>query len=72
MSIAAQSIVKRAATVLKDKTGVRWPADELVEWLIDFERELAVFRPDAYSVVESVAWSSLASSSRSRDMRKAH
>ena len=55
MSITAQSIVKRAATVLKDKTGVRWPADELVEWLIDFERELAVFRPDAYAVVESVA-----------------
>jgi hypothetical protein len=55
MTTTAQSIVKRAATVLKDKTGVRWPADELVEWLIDFERELAVFRPDAYATVDSVA-----------------
>lgn len=52
MTTTAQSIIKRAATVLKDKTGVRWPADELVEWLIDFERELAVFRPDAYATVE--------------------
>ena len=55
MTITAQSIVKRAATVLKDKTGVRWPADELVEWLTDFERELAVFRPDAYATIEALA-----------------
>lgn len=55
MSITAKSIIKRAATVLKDKTGVRWGADELVDWLIDFERELAVFRPDAYATVESLA-----------------
>lgn len=55
MTITAQSIVKRAATVLKDETGIRWPADELVGWLIDFERELAVFRPDAYATVEPLA-----------------
>lgn len=55
MTTTAQSIVKRSATVLKDKLGIRWPADELVEWLIDFERELAVFRPDAYATVETLA-----------------
>lgn len=55
MTTTAQSIVKRAAIVLKDQTGVRWPADELVEWLIDFERELAVFRPDAFATVETLA-----------------
>lgn len=55
MTTTAKSIVKRAATVLKDKTGVRWPADELVEWLIDFERELAVVRPDAFATVEQLA-----------------
>ncbi len=54
MTTTAKSIIKRAATVLKDKTGVRWPADELVEWLIDFERELAVFRPDAFATVEAI------------------
>lgn len=52
MTTTAQSIIKRAATVLKDETGVRWAADELVAWLNDFERELAVFRPDAFATVE--------------------
>lgn len=55
MTTTAQSIVKRAATVLKDKTGVRWSADELVEWLIDFERELAVLRPDAFATIEPMS-----------------
>lgn len=55
MTTTAQSIIKRAATVLKDKTSVRWQAAELVEWLIDFERELAVFRPDAFATTEAVA-----------------
>jgi len=55
MTTSAQSIVKRAATILKDETAIRWPADELVGWLIDFERALAEYRPDAFATVEPVA-----------------
>lgn len=47
MAITARSVVQRAADVLKDATGVRWGADELVRWLNEAQLALVSMRPDA-------------------------
>lgn len=46
MPIPAQSIIFRAQTALQDVSGVRWPADELVRYLNDGQREIVRLRPD--------------------------
>lgn len=55
MALTAQSIVRRATDIIQDKTSVRWPADELVRWLNDAQREVALFRPDAFSTYGPIA-----------------
>ena len=55
MSLTAQSIIRRATDIIQDKTSVRWPADELVRWLNDAQREVALFRPDAFSTYSPVS-----------------
>lgn len=47
MPIAAQDIVRRCIDILQDSTSVRWPVDELVRYLNDGQREIALYRPDA-------------------------
>lgn len=49
MAIAAQSIVRRAFDIIQDTTAVRWPTNELVRYLNDAQREVAMYRPDAMS-----------------------
>lgn len=49
MALTAQSIADRAAMIIQDLTNVRWPLTELVDWLNDARRELAVARPDVYA-----------------------
>lgn len=49
MSLTAQNIMDRASMIIQDLTNVRWPATELINWLNDCRRELAVVRPDIYS-----------------------
>jgi len=46
MTITASSVVQRAFEVLQDTTAVRWPTNELVRWLNDGQREVAMYRPD--------------------------
>lgn len=46
MTTAAKDLVLRAANILKDELGIRWPADELVRWLNDAQMALAQYRPD--------------------------
>ena len=55
MPTTAQSIIKAASTILKDLTCVRWPAAELVVWLNDAQWDLALFKPDACAVTETLA-----------------
>ena len=55
MALTAQSLIRRATDVLQDKTSVRWPADELVRWLNDAQREVALYRPDAFSTYAAIA-----------------
>lgn len=60
MPVTAQSVVRRATDILQDQTSVRWTADELVRWLNDGQREIALYRPDAvatYGAVTLVAGS---------------
>ena len=48
MSVTVQSVIDRAQTVLQDTTGVRWPVvGELVLWINDAQREIALIKPDA-------------------------
>lgn len=54
MPVTASSIIKRAADIIQDKTNVRWPAPELVRWLNDGQREVALHRPDAFTKHEAL------------------
>lgn len=48
MAVTVQSVIDRAQTVLQDTTGVRWPiVGELVLWVNDAQREIALIKPDA-------------------------
>lgn len=61
MTIAAQSIVRRATDLLQDQTSVRWPANELVRWLNDAQRAIVKVRPDS---MNTTATMTLAAGSR--------
>lgn len=53
-TITGTSIIGKVQIVLQDTTGVRWPdTTELLGWLNDGQREVAIFRPDACSVTAS-------------------
>ena len=48
MTVTVQSVVDRAQAVLQDTAGVRWPVtSELVLWVNDAQREIALMKPDA-------------------------
>jgi hypothetical protein len=55
MAVTVQSVIDRAQTVLQDTTGVRWPVvGELVLWINDAQREIALLKPDASAANETV------------------
>jgi len=48
MAVTVQSVIDRVQTVIQDTTGVRWPVvAELVLWINDAQREVALLKPDA-------------------------
>lgn len=48
MTVSVQSVVDRVQATLVDKTGVRWPINnELVLWVNDAQKEIALLKPDA-------------------------
>jgi hypothetical protein len=49
MALTAKNILDRASMIIQDLTNVRWPETEILNWLNDARRELAVVRPDIYS-----------------------
>lgn len=51
MALTAQNILSRSAIIVQDMTSVRWPESEMLGWLNDSRRELAVVRPDIYSTI---------------------
>ena len=54
-SITAASIINEAADLLYDETNVRWPTDELEDYLNNGQREIVLLRPDAYPTREAFA-----------------
>lgn len=53
-TVIAQDIVDRAQIILQDTTAVRWPTLELIDWLNDGQREIALLRPEAFSTNTSM------------------
>lgn len=49
MAILASDIISRAQVVVQDVTSVRWPYAELLNWLNDGQREVAIYKPNATS-----------------------
>lgn len=54
MSLTAANVLTRAADLIQDQTGVRWPQDELLRWLNDGRREICIARPDLYATTSVV------------------
>ena len=55
MAVTVQSVIDRVQAVLQDTTGVRWPVtSELVLWINDAQREIALLKPDASAVNTTV------------------
>lgn len=54
MAITAQSIIDKVRIILQDADKVRWTDDELLGWLNEGQREIIIYKPDAYVVNESV------------------
>lgn len=58
MAVTVQSVIDRVQTTLQDTTGIRWPVtDELVLWVNDAQREIALLKPDASAKNETVTLS---------------
>jgi len=54
MALTPSDILTRAADIIQDQTNVRWPQDELLRYLNDARREIAVVRPDLYATTSTV------------------
>lgn len=54
MALTAADIITRAGDIIQDQTNVRWPQAELLRWLNDGRREIAIARPDLYAMVAIV------------------
>lgn len=47
-TIISDIIIDKAQTVLQDTTGVRWSDVELLSWLNDGQRNIVLYKPNAY------------------------
>lgn len=48
-TITVSSLLTRVAVILQDPTNIRWPQAELLDWLNDGQREIALFKPNAFT-----------------------
>ena len=53
-AVLASYIVGKAAEILQDAAGVRWPESDCLEWLNAGLRQIVALRPEAYVINESV------------------
>jgi hypothetical protein len=58
-SITAKAIVAAVRVTLVDPDGVRWTSEELLGWLNDAQREIAILRPDSSVSVAAIPLTSL-------------
>ena len=54
MSVSVASVLTRVETTLQDTSNIRWPEAELVFWVNDAQREIALLKPDASAVNATV------------------
>lgn len=47
-AITVASLLNRAAVILQDPTNIRWPQTELLDWVNDGQREIALYKPNAF------------------------
>lgn len=57
MALAAQDVLSRARTVLQDAGSVRWSLPELLDWINDGLRAIALYKPSAISETTVIALS---------------
>ena len=53
-TITVSSVVSRVATLLQDSTNIRWPQAELLDYLNDGQREIVLYKPNAFVKNSSV------------------
>lgn len=46
--ITVAALLSRAAVILQDPTNIRWPQTELLDWLNDGQREVALYKPNVF------------------------
>lgn len=54
MALTAADILTRAGDIIQDATNVRWPQAELLRYMNDARREVAIVRPDLYSTTTTI------------------
>ena len=54
MAVTVASVISRVEAVLQDTTNIRWPESELVLWVNDAQREIALLKPDASAVNDTI------------------
>lgn len=47
-TISVSSVLARCAVLLQDLANTRWPQAELLDWLNDGQREIALYKPNAF------------------------
>lgn len=54
MPFPVSDVLSRVSIILNDEDFVRWPKEELIDWLNDGAAEIVIRRPSAHAVTESV------------------
>lgn len=47
-TVTTSSVIIKVQTILQDTTGIRWPNEELIGWLNDGQREIVLYKPNAF------------------------
>ena len=72
MTITVSSILSRAATLLLDETGVRWPSTELLLWAQDGLNEMALIKPTLFTELRALSLTAGAVQSVPNGVRHIH
>lgn len=54
MSFTAADVMRKASTILQDSGSVRWPLPEILGWLNDGMREIAILKPTATATTATI------------------
>lgn len=47
-TVTVASVISKVQTILQDTTGIRWPDSELLGWINDGQREIVLYKPNAF------------------------